>query len=356
MSAIVYSYSEKEIQDVQKALGIEFTERDKYLLQTDRYSELIEGIEDPTDKTVKRSAKFHLFRNSKKEVGVNVFYKKEALVIPEYISGHKLTHNDKQQLMSGNIIQVKNQKGQNLYVQVDKDLNAVIVRGDRELGIPDVIGFNDKFKYSGYSLSDTDKLTYAAGGILEPKVLCGDEGFFLARVGMTSDKKGYILLDYQTISNDKVQEYIAKYNKPLDSELQANISEDKLLLNDKLSDNKINRDLDIEFSNALEKRDFVKLNQMSEEGYKPAAQQISQLESMSGLSENDKIAVKTIFKVSEEAPALQNDENNKVSHSPEIKKGEEKTNLLQHANEPVRNDNRKIEKIGNVMNQAFQQM
>lgn len=356
MNVIAYSYSDKEIKDVERALGINLSANDKYLLQTDRYSELLEGIRDPNDKTLKRNGKLHLYRNSKKEVGVNIFYKREVLIIPEYLNGYKLTPEDKQALRDGNIIQLKDGKNQNLYVQVDKDLNAIIIKGDRELGIPDIIGADAKFGYDGYGLDDKDKMCLASGGILEPKVMCGDEGFFLARFGMSADKKGFMLLDYQTIPPDRAQGYIEKYNKPLSPELQANISEDKVLINDQISDKKVNRDLDIEFSNALEKRDFVKLDQLANEGYKPADWQINQIGSMSELSENDKIAVKTIFKVSEDAPALENDEKKKASNSPEIKKREEKTNLVQQVNEPGMSDNRKIEKIGNVMNQAFQQM
>lgn len=68
-------------------------------------------------------------------------------------------------------------------LQVDKELNSVIVRSEKELAIPSRIG--------GYELTAADKYLLANGFALENKLLKTPEGsYIIADVSMTADKKG----------------------------------------------------------------------------------------------------------------------------------------------------------------------
>ena len=73
------------------------------------------------------------------ENGISVFYKKETLVIPDSILGRRLTDENKNELLQGKIVLVGKEKD-NIFLQVDRELNAVIVCTNKELAVPNVIG------------------------------------------------------------------------------------------------------------------------------------------------------------------------------------------------------------------------
>ena len=88
-------------------------------------------------------------------------------------------------------------------LQVDKDLNSVIVRSEKELSIPAQIG--------GYKLTAADKYLLANGYSLENKLMRSPKGeYIIADVTMTPDKKGYQFSNIQTISETKAKETFAK--------------------------------------------------------------------------------------------------------------------------------------------------
>lgn len=67
-------------------------------------------------------------------------------------------------------------------LQVDKDLNSVIVRSEKELSIPAQIG--------GYKLTAADKYLLANGYSLENKLMRSPKGeYIIADVTMTPDKR-----------------------------------------------------------------------------------------------------------------------------------------------------------------------
>lgn len=346
-----FSFTEKEINQVEKSLGLVLSDRDKELLMSDRFSGLIEF--NSNDERTKKG-KLHLFREKNGDVSVTVNYMKETLVIPEKIEGYNLSPEDKLSLKEGGVIQIKNKK-QNLYVQVDKELNAIVIKGDKEIGVPEKIGGNKKNNYEGYTLTDQDKSRLANGGILEPKVLCGDKGYFLANFSMSDDQKGFVLYDYQTIPENKVSEFIKKYNHPQENIRETPGQEQGMSPETKPEKEKVVRNLDEEFNQALDKRDFEKLNNLANEGYKPADIQIEKIETLSGLTEHEKTAVKTIFKVDEDSPSLKPAEDKNKEAGIHIKKEENKTTLKDQEKE-YKEKNGRTEKIGRVLNQAFTQM
>lgn len=151
------------------------------------------------------------------EHGTSIIYRKEALTIPDRIYGKKLSKQQKQDLLDGNVIVLSTKKG-DILLQVDKDLNAVVVRSEKELSVPAKIG--------DYELTAADKYLLANGHSLDNKMIRTPEGYIITDIAMLPDKKGYTFSNVQKISETKAQQI-----------LQAReAAKDKEYLNDKLGD------------------------------------------------------------------------------------------------------------------------
>lgn len=90
------------------------------------------------------------------------------------ILGKKLSKKDKEQLLAGEVVPVRI-RDKDIFLQVDRDLNSVIVRSNQELKIPQVIGKTDE--YEGYKLTKSDKYLLANGHSLENKLLHSKDGY-----------------------------------------------------------------------------------------------------------------------------------------------------------------------------------
>ena len=143
-----------------------------------------------------KQAKIRLTENGKA-----IFYKKEALIIPDRICGKSLSQKQKKDLLDGNYVVLAGDKG-DIFLQVDRDLNAVVIRSHKELSIPTEIG--------GYKLTTADKYLLANGYSLDNKLLKGDEGYFIANVKLTSDSKGYEISHIQMIPEAKAQDILSE--------------------------------------------------------------------------------------------------------------------------------------------------
>ena len=151
------------------------------------------------------------------EHGTSIIYRKKALTIPDRIYGKKLSKQQKQDLLEGNVIVLSTKKG-DILLQVDKDLNAVVVRSEKELSVPAKIG--------DYELTAADKYLLANGHSLDNKMIHTPEGYIITDIAMLPDKKGYSFSNIQKIPETKAQQI-----------LQAReVAKDKEYLNDKLKD------------------------------------------------------------------------------------------------------------------------
>lgn len=168
------------------------------------------GKESPIVNRKGKKGKYYRGHNDK----LSFYSQKDALVIPPTLFGKKLSEEQQFSLQNGKVICVKNENENNIYIKIDKDLNTLIVAGEKELNIPNVIG-NDK-DFEGYKLTDEDKLKFANGEFIEPKIMKGKDGYFLAEVTLTEDKKGFKFRNIDnTISQhpEMIKQYIEKYNK-----------------------------------------------------------------------------------------------------------------------------------------------
>ena len=246
-----------------------------------------------------RTAKIRLTEN-----GISVFYRKEALVIPDSIYGKKLTKKQKDDLVNGNVIVLSSKKG-DIMLQVDKDLNSVIVRSEKELSIPAQIG--------GYKLTAADKYLLANGYSLENKLMRSPKGeYIIADVTMTPDKKGYQFSNIQTISETKAKELL---QRKLEEKKEHVISPEKEQVEEQERMKKPTaRDLASELKEAVEKNDYEKMAKLKEEGYKPSEEVIKGLGQEVHIDSKQAIVIEKLFgakpEVQKEEEVVQKKEEN----------------------------------------------
>lgn len=234
------------------------------------------------------------------ENGVSVFYKKEALVIPESIYGKKLSKKQKEDLANGNVIVLSSRKG-DIMLQVDKELNAVIVRSEKELAIPSEIG--------GYKLTPADKYLLANGYALENKLMQSPKGeYIIADVSMTPDKKGYQFSNIQSISETKAKELL---QKKLESGKESVLSADREHSEVKEHIKPEGRDMDAELKEAVANKDYEKMALLKEEGYKPSEEVIKGLEKENLVDQQQAIVIEKLFGTKPEVQEIKDTEDKK---------------------------------------------
>lgn len=217
--------------------------------------------------------------------GISLFYRKEALVIPDKVLGKKLSKKEKEQLLAGNVVPI-NAKKKDVLLQVDRDLNSVIVRTNHEIKIPDVIGKTNE--YEGYKLTKADKFLLANGHTLESKLLHSPDGYFIADIRLTDDMKGVMILNIQSITPTKAQELI----KAMTPKLEAHAVSLETKENREHGEQ---RNMDLEFKEAVGKQDFEKIEKLKEEGYKPSEEFIKGIGKEHGLDERQTQEVIQLF-------------------------------------------------------------
>ena len=167
--------------------------------------------------------------------GISVFYRKEALVIPDKVLGKKLGKKEKEQLLAGDIVPITVNK-KDILLQVDRDLNSVILRTNQEIKIPDIIGQTSE--YGGYKLTKADK--YKA---MTPKLEA-----HAANIEAAKEQK-----------------------------------------------HEEGRNMEAEFKEAVGKHDFEKIGKLKEEGYKPSEEFIKGIGKEHGLDERQTHEVIQLF-------------------------------------------------------------
>ena len=219
--------------------------------------------------------------------GISVFYRKESLVIPDKILGKKLSKKDKEQLLAGEVVPIRI-RDKDIFLQVDRDLNSVIVRSNQELKIPQVIGKTDE--YEGYKLTKSDKYLLANGHSLDNKLLHSKDGYFIADIQLTEDRKGVMIQNIQSVSNEKAHEMIQAMRQRLDAQpvgLEQKAGQEPAQ----------GRDMESEFKEAVGRRDFEKIEMLREEGYKPSEEYVKGVARTLGLDERETEEVRTLFGV-----------------------------------------------------------
>lgn len=141
---------------------------------------------------------------------LRVYNRKESLVIPTKILGKKLTTEEKEILRRGEILPIRN-KGSHLFCQVDRDLNSVIILTDKEIKVPDIIGSTNK--YPGYKLTAADKYLLSNGKSIDNILMHSKEGYIIADISISPDKKGVRFTNVQNVTENKAKEIIQEMEK-----------------------------------------------------------------------------------------------------------------------------------------------
>lgn len=211
------------------------------------------------------------------ENGVSIFYKKETLVIPNKILGKKLTEKQKKALLDGDMIVLSNKKS-DLFVHIDRDTNSVIVRTGKELSIPTKIGERE--------LTVADKYLLVNGYSLDNMIFHNEEGYFIADVSWTNDRKGVALSNVQTISELKAQELLKKQQE---NDIIQEVGPEK----EKAAEQP--RNLEAELKEAVAKDNYAKMAQLKDEGYKPSEDVIKGLSQSSNMDDKKAITIEKLF-------------------------------------------------------------
>lgn len=245
-------------------------------------TKLEKGVLSELTKVKGKPAKIRLTDN-----GTSIYYRKEALVIPDSLLGKKLSKKQQQDLLDGNVIVLSTKKG-SVFLQVDRDLNSVIIRSEKELAVPAQIG--------GYKLTTADKYLMANGYSLENKLMKTPQGYIIADVSMTPDKKGFAFSNTQMISETKAKELLQK----------------------RIDDSK--RDFEAEFKEAVSNKNYEKLSQLKEDGYKPSEEVIKGLGKDLAVDEKQAIVIEKLFGMKPEVQQSADkvtQENKEVTPHPE---------------------------------------
>lgn len=131
--------------------------------------------------------------------GIEVFKKESQLIIPEKILGHKISPQEKDDLMNGKTIKI-NHKDKPVYIAVDKDLNKLMVRTERDLGAIKEIG--------DYKLTEQEKTAWVNKEKLPPHLFYDNKTntYFTASIQLSEDGKGIVYHDIKKVEKTSLQE------------------------------------------------------------------------------------------------------------------------------------------------------
>lgn len=285
-------------------------------------------------------------------------YAKTQLEIPDELFGKKIKKEQKEALLRGELVPVKSKNGAHLYMQIDKELNAVIIKSNNEIKIPSQIG--------GHQLDEIE-LTLLINGKYTPPLIMNDNGnFFKAEIALTADKQGYIYRNIENLSNeeslrilsereraqnkditmgsvintfdnspDLVPENIKENNFAKTSDLELNketpSTKDPLEPEEPQKQNegdnlsistKVSSD-DRSILVAIANEDFVMINKMVEAGYKTTPEFIDEFNKLD-LSDSKKVGLERLLDISKPKETIA---KIKMTEDPNKEKG--KSNIKQ---------------------------
>lgn len=125
---------------------------------------------------------------------------------------------------------------------------------------------------------------------MENKLLHSKDGYFIADIQLTEDRKGVMIQNIQSVSNEKAHEMIQAMRQRLDVQpvgLEQKAGQEPTQ----------GRDRNSEFKEAVGRRDFEKIEMLREEGYKPSEEYVKGVARTLGLDEQETEEVRMLFGV-----------------------------------------------------------
>jgi hypothetical protein len=198
----IYDLEAEDLKELLEELHISPTEEIVDRLKNGEETGLLENVFINGEY---KDGKLKVFKDGKGVVKFKFNKKEDKLIIPDKILDHALTDEEKKTLESGDIVFIKKGERQ-IAVGVDPELNKVTIKGEKKLTTLNEIG--------GYTLSEQEKNSIAAGKSVGPKVLYDKKTkqYIQATIAFTEDGKGIKLTNLKPIQPEKAQELIEKYN------------------------------------------------------------------------------------------------------------------------------------------------
>jgi hypothetical protein len=197
-------FSDDEVKACLRKLNIQASDACVQRMKFGEYSDLFSNIKLEND--VYRDGKIKLTKSAS-GIQVNFQFSKQEIEFPKKILDHNLTDDEKGKLLQGNVIKIP---AHNLYLKLDRETNSITVSTGKEIGVLNEIG--------KYKLTDTDKELLANGKTMPSRVFEGPDGFFMASVCISSDKRGLEFTNIKNISREEAKELIPKLNSTETSE------------------------------------------------------------------------------------------------------------------------------------------
>ena len=173
------------------------------LLMDGKYSTLKENLQ-LNDGTIK-DGKIKLKIDKDGKINLLYKFKQPEIVIPLKIGERKFTDEEIEALKIGKAVQV-NYNGENLFLQIDKELNTITIKTQHEIKLTEV----DKFEMGGYVFDENQKKQLEAGNKVPGVVMLGEQGYFVATISISDDKKGLKFENYKDLTKEQAQELLSK--------------------------------------------------------------------------------------------------------------------------------------------------
>lgn len=152
-----------------------------------------------------KDGKVKLFKDPKGVLQHKMDYRKDNLEIPKSIFDKVLSEDEVKKLHKGEDVELNTKNGK-YFIKIDKELNSVVVRSEKEISSMPQIG--------EYKLSSQEQKDLLEGKRMETKVFKGKDGYFTANVELSKDKKGLVFTNAKLVSSVDAELLIDRYNKP----------------------------------------------------------------------------------------------------------------------------------------------
>jgi len=135
-------------------------------------------------------------------------FKKPEIEIPLKLGNKKLTEEEINTLKKGKAVQF-NYKGNNLYIQIDKELNRIVIKTQHQLKLSEV----EKFELGGYVFTQQQKEHLEHGEKVHGVIMKGESGYFAATISIGKDNKSIMYENYKNLTKKQAIDLLKQRNQ-----------------------------------------------------------------------------------------------------------------------------------------------
>lgn len=302
----------EELEIELSKTGIDFTKQDIDLMIEGKYSTLKENL-NLADGSIK-DGKIKLSIDEEGKIKFNYKFKVNEIEIPRSIGSKKFSEEEINHLIGGKAVQF-HYNGDLMFLQVDKELNAITIKTAAEINLTEVA----EFKMGGYVFDEKQKLALDKGELINGVVMQGEMGWFVTSMRQTDDKKGFVYENYKEITPEQAEQLLKDRYKDnrieniisVAKENEKSIEKDSAVINtasvtgptkeentkeisitapeDKL------KEYEEKIYTAVRNNDFKEINILAQNKPEISKEFINRLDADTNVKPHDKVAVKTIL-------------------------------------------------------------